>query len=98
MTAFSSSDVDSAADFVAEGCGRRLMGQRRFVRRCCQWAAEDWPGPDADTLAVLLRRRTRDEYGSVLAAILVPMLVNLIASLIVDWWKRRHQSELQRFG
>lgn len=90
MTDFRSRDIDDATDFVIRGCGPRLAGNRRFARRCCQWAAEEWPGADAGKVAAVLRRRTREEYGSVLAAILVPLLVNLIANLIVQWWRKRH--------
>lgn len=85
-------DLDEVTDFVVRGSGIRLAGQRRFARRCCEWVAAEWPGPDEEMVAEIIRRRAREEYGSVVAAIFVSVLANLIARLIVQWWKSRHKA------
>lgn len=85
-------DLDEVTDFVVRGGGPRLFGQRRLVRRCCEWASAEWPGPDEELVAAVLRRRAREESGSVVAAMLVSVLANLIARLIVQWWKSRHKA------
>lgn len=92
-----SPDQDRAAtemnDFVLDVGGSRLRGHRRFVRRCCDWVAEEGP-PDLDdaTVKEIVRRRAKQEYGSVLAAILLPLLLNMISGLILEWWKRRNKA------
>lgn len=95
-------DQDHAAaemsDFVLDVGGSRLRGHRRFVRRCCHWIAEEGPGTlDEATVKEIITRRAREEYGSVLAMILLPFLLNIISGLILEWWKRRNGAWLLRF-
>lgn len=83
--------AESMSEFVASRGGRRLWGNRRFARRCCEWVAEENPATlDRQTVEEIIRRRAGQEYGSVLAAILLPLLLNLISGLIVEWWRRRN--------
>lgn len=91
--------VESLTAFVAERGGSRLIGRRRLARRCCEWVVEENPAVvDAATVREIISRRAGEEYGSVLAAILLPLLLNLISGLIVEWWRRRNGDWLTVFN
>lgn len=90
--------IDDATEFVMAHSGRRLFGQRKFARRCVEWVADEWPGPDEERVAAVIRRRAKEEYGSVVAAILISVLANLIAKAIVAWWRKRQGDFLVRFS
>lgn len=74
--------------------------QSKFRDQMIEWAVAEWPD-DADparleeVLRARLAIRTREKYGSVLAAFLVPVLVNVIAHLIVKWWESRKDNRDQ---
>jgi hypothetical protein len=40
----------------------------------------------------------RDQYGSVIAAILISVLAQLIVKAIVEWWKRRNAHQILMIG
>jgi hypothetical protein len=85
-------------EFVRERGGLRLAAHGRFRDRCVEWAVADWPtgelpGEIEATLRARLAARTREEYGSVMAALLIGIAVNLICRLIVDWWERRRLNQ-----
>lgn len=68
--------------------------QSKFRDQVIDWAIAEWPDEvDPARLEEVLRARlairTREKYGSVLAAFLIPVLVNVIAHLIVKWWESR---------
>lgn len=85
-------------EFVRERGGVRLAAHGRFRDRCVEWAVADWPTdcePERleDVLRARLSRRTREEYGSIMAALLIGIAVNLICRIIVDWWERRRANK-----
>jgi hypothetical protein len=85
-------------DFVRERGGLRLAAHGRFRDRCVEWAVADWPtGELPGEIEAILRERlagrTREEYGSVVATLLIGIAVNLICRLIVDWWERRRLNQ-----
>lgn len=91
-------DHDRTDEPLTDYVGRRVRRHRWFARRCCEWVIAEAPAElDRETVEEIIRRRSREEYGSVLAAILLPLLLNLVAGLIVEWWRRRNGSWLVRF-
>lgn len=84
-------------DFVRREGGVRLGSHWRFRDQLVDWAVESWPDETdptrlEQTLKARLAIRTREKYGSVLAAFLVPVLVNVIVHLIVKWWDSRREN------
>lgn len=85
--------------FVRKQGGVRLGSHARFRDQVVDWAVESWPD-DTDparieqTLRARLAIKTREKYGSVLAAFLIPVLVNVIVHLIVKWWESRRENRL----
>lgn len=78
--------------FVRERGGLRLAARGRFRDQCVDWAVADWPGDVEgveDRLRERLVARTKEQYGSVVATLLIGIAVNLICRLIVEWWKKR---------
>ena len=85
-------------EFVRERGGLRLAAHGRFRDRCVEWAVADWPtgelpGEVEGILRDRLAARTREEYGSILATLLIGIAVNLICRLIVEWWRRRRLNQ-----
>ena len=82
--------------FVRERGGFRLAAHGRFRDQCVDWAVADWPG-DVEGLEGRLRERlvarTREQYGSVIASLLIGIAVNLICQLIVEWWRKRRLNQ-----
>jgi hypothetical protein len=68
-----------------------------------EWAVEEFP-VDApaermeEVLAARLRIRARDKYGSVIAAILISVLAQLIVKAIIAWWKKNHAHKVLMYG
>ena len=85
-------------EFVRERGGLRLAAHGRFRDRCVEWAVAEWPPacPPRKIEGILRERlaaRTREEYGSIVATLLIGIAVNLICRLIVDWWERRRLNQ-----
>jgi hypothetical protein len=85
-------------EFVRDRGGLRLAAHGRFRDRCVEWAVADWPTdcPPEHIEGILRERlaaRTREEYGSILATLLIGIAVNLICQAIVEWWRRRRLNQ-----
>jgi hypothetical protein len=83
--------------WVRKRGGVRLASHAKFRDQIVEWAVESWPEDTTrleETLKARLAIRTKEKYGSVLAAFLVPVLVNLIVHLIVKWWESRRENKL----
>lgn len=77
--------------FVARGGGVRLALHERTRDRLVEMAVEEWPTgcpPDRieEVLAAKMRIRVRQEYGSIVAMILVGVMINIIVKLVTEWW------------
>ena len=84
--------------FVRERGGLRLAARGRFRDQCVDWAVADWPtgelpGEMEDRLRERLVARTREQYGAVIASLLIGIAVNLICQLIVEWWRKRRLNQ-----
>ncbi len=84
-------------DFVAEGGGARLRFHRGARDRLVEIAVEEFPldAPDdkvKEVLVARMRRRVKQEYGSVVAIILLNVLCSFIANLIWEWWRKRNSN------
>ena len=87
--------------FVRERGGLRLAARGRFRDQCVDWAVADWPGDVEgmeDRLRERLVARTREQYGAVIASLLIGIAVNLICQLIVEWWKKRRLNQVIMAG
>ena len=85
----------SLKKFAAIECGRRGQMHGKFRDRMVEIAVEEFPcdAPEDRCLEVLqarLRRRVKDEYGSIIAMLLISVLANLIARAVWEWWKKNH--------
>lgn len=89
--------------FAAEKCGRRGQIHRGIRDRMVEIAVEEFPAdaPDDRVLEVLqarLRLRVKQEYGSVVAILLISVLANLIARAVWEWWKKNHSHKVLMRG
>ncbi|MGI9178073.1 MAG: hypothetical protein ACR2IT_09480 [Pirellulales bacterium] len=81
-------------DFVATQSGARLAPHSGVRDRLVEIAVEEYPldAPNDRALDVLkarMRIRIKQEYGSVVAMILISILANLVARAIWEWIKKR---------
>jgi hypothetical protein len=94
---------DSLKTYVARAGGIRLSAHPALRDRLVEWAVEEFPTdapPDrmAEVLSARLRLRARDQYGSVIAALLISVLAQLIVKAVVEWWKRRQAHQVLMVG
>jgi hypothetical protein len=83
--------------WVSKRGGIRLASHSKLRDQLVDWAIESWPAGDdrlEETLKARLAIRTKEKYGSVLAAFLIPVFVNVIVHLIVKWWESRRENRL----
>lgn len=90
-------------DFVIRRGGMRLAMHGGVRDRLVEMAVEEFPidAPDdqkVEVLAARLRLRAREQYGSVIAMLLIGVLVQLITKLIVEWWKKNHSHKVLIYG
>jgi hypothetical protein len=89
--------------FVSRTGGMRLAMHGDLRDQLVELAVSEFPfdcddDRKAEVLAARLRLRTRDQYGSVIAVILVSVIANLIAKAIVEWWKKHHSHQVLMRG
>ena len=89
--------------FVARAGGIRLSMHPALRDQLVEWAVEDFPAdapPERmqEVLSARLRLRARDKYGSVIAAILISILAQLVVKAIVAWWNKRHAHQVLMIG
>ena len=90
-------------DYVARRGGLRLAMHERLRDQLVEAAVADWPDgcdPDKieDVLTARLRIRVREQYGSLMAMLLISILANVIGRLIVQWWRGRHSHRVLMSG
>ena len=90
-------------EYVIRHGGVRLSMHGGVRDRLVEMAVEEFPidAPDERKVEVLvarLRRRASDQYGSILAMLLIGVLVNLVSRVIVEWWKRNHSHKVLMYG
>lgn len=89
--------------FVMRSGGVRLSAHPSLRDQLVDWAVEEFPvdaEPErvAEVLAARLRIRAREQYGSVLASILIWVLVQLIVKAVVSWWNKNHSHRVLMAG
>lgn len=93
----------SLKKFVERECGRRGQMHSKARDRLVEIAVEEFPH-DAqddlclDVLTARMRRRIREEYGSVVAILLISIIANLVARAVWDWWKNRRSHRISMIG
>lgn len=90
-------------EYVARAGGMRLSMHQTLRDQLVDMAVAEFPfdAPDdrrVEVLAARLRVRAREKYGSILAMILVSVLANLIARLIVEWWRKHHSNRVLMYA
>lgn len=93
----------SLKKYVEERAGKRGRIHHGYRDRLVEIAVEEFPcGIDRDkSLEVLqarMRIRIRQEYGSIIAVLLISVLANLIARAVWEWLKKRHSHEVIMTG
>ena len=89
--------------FVARKGGIRLAMHGGLRDQLVEMAVAEFP-LDADddkkleVLAARLKQRCRQQYGSVVAMILIGVLINLISRIVVEWWKNHHSHRVLMYG
>ena len=71
--------------------------------RLVEMAVEEWPvGCDPDRIEEVLRARMgmrlREQYGSVVAIILLSALANIVVRLVLEWWFSRESHQVLMYG
>jgi len=89
--------------WVIRSGGVRLSLHPALRDQLIDWAVEEFPAdaPEdrmAEVLSARLRLRVRDKYGSVIAAILISVLAQLIVNAIMAWWKKNHSHKVLMVG
>jgi hypothetical protein len=85
-------DYSTLKEYVAESCGARGRVHAGLRDRLVTIGVEEFPvdmGCDARGLEVLqarMRRRVKEEYGSILAILIISVIANLVARAIWQWW------------
>jgi len=78
-------------DFVARKGGAKLAMHGGVRERLVDMAVEEFPtnapaDKKEEVLRARMRIRVRQEYGSVVAMLLIGLIVNVITRLVVEWW------------
>jgi len=94
---------ESLKTYVSRAGGIRLSAHPALRDRLVEWAVEEFPAdapPErmAEVLSARLRLRARDQYGSVIAAILISVIAQLVVKAIIEWWKRRQAHQVLMLG
>lgn len=89
--------------YVARRGGARLSTHGRMRDSLVEYAVEHWPHDcPSDRLEEVVRARlvlrVQEQYGSLLAAFLISLLVNSLARIIVDWWFERNSHRVLMEG
>ena len=90
-------------DYVCRQGGIRVLMHGPLRDQLIEWAVEDFPAdadPErmAEVLSARLRIRAREKYGSVIAAILISVLAELIVKAIIAWWQKRQAHRVLLIG
>lgn len=90
-------------DYVSRAGGMRLAMHGTLRDQLVEIAVEEFPfdAPDdrrVEVLANRLRVRAREKYGSFVVMMIVSVLANLIAKMIVEWWRKHHSHKVLMYG
>ena len=90
-------------EFVSREGGIRVSMHGPLRDQLVDWCVEDFPvdaPPDRmeQVLLARIRIRARERYSSVIAALLISVLAQLIVRLVVEWWKRHHSHKVLMYG
>jgi hypothetical protein len=90
-------------DYVARRGGIRLAMHARLRDQLVEAAVADWPtgcDPDKleDVVVARLRLRVRNQYGSIMAMLLISVVANIVGRLVLEWWRNRHSHRVLMEG
>lgn len=96
-------DYSSLKRFVTRAGGIRLSTHPAMRDQLVEWAVEEFPtnaDPERmeEVLTARLRIRARERYGSVIAAILISVLAQLIVKAVIAWWNKNHSHRVLMVG
>ena len=90
-------------DYVARQGGIRVHMHGPLRDQLVDWCVEEFP-VDAtparmeEVLMARIRLRARERYSSVIAALLISVLAQLIVKLVIEWWRRHHSHKILMYG
>lgn len=90
-------------EFVSRQGGIRVSMHGPLRDQLVDWCVEEFPldaPPERmrEVLSARVRLRAREEYGSVIAALLISVLAQLIVKLVIEWWKKTHSHRVLMIG
>lgn len=90
-------------DFVTRQGGIRVSMHGALRDQLVEWCVEEFPidaPPERmyEVLSARVRLRARDKYGSVIAAILISVLAQLIVKAVIEWWRKNHSHRVLMTG
>lgn len=69
---------------------RRLFVVTRRVRhRLAEIAVSELDAGGEDRLHDRVMARARDEYGSAVLMLLLPIVINILLPIVIEWWRSR---------
>lgn len=68
---------------------RLLVVTRRVRHRLAEIAAVELLAGGEDRLRDRVMARAREEYGSAVLLLLLPIVVNILLPIVIEWWRNR---------
>jgi len=69
---------------------RRLFVVTRRVRhRLAEIAVSELDAGGEDRLRDRVMARAREEYGSAVLMLLLPIVINILLPIVIEWWRNR---------
>jgi hypothetical protein len=89
--------------YVARVGGMRVSMHGGLRERLVEICVEEFPVDAREdqmeaVLVARVRSRARQQYGSVVAFILVSILTQLIVKAVIAWWKNHHSHQVLMYG
>lgn len=90
-------------EFVSRQGGIRASMHGPLRDQLVDWCVEEFPAdapPDRmeEVLMARIRLRARERYSSVIAALLISVLAQLIVRLVIEWWRRNRSHKVLMYG
>ena len=68
---------------------RLLVVTRRVRHRLAEIAVGELDAGGEDRLRDRVMARAREEYGSAVLMLLLPIVINILLPIVIEWWRNR---------